>query len=101
MDTTRRPGTRAPGAGSAAVGRSSSSASEADPVSAATLAARFLEEEARALLTRLARVKPFALLTPAVPAASVTVGAQSAIESYLATGRQELRARVTEFLRWI
>ena len=64
-------------------------------------AARFLEQEARGLLTRLARVKPFALLTPSVPAASVTVAAQSAIESYLAGGRQELRARVTGFLRWI
>lgn len=64
-------------------------------------AARFLEQEARGLLSRLARVKPFALLTPSVPAASVTVAAQSAIESYLAGGRQELRGRVAGFLRWI
>ncbi|MDB4873750.1 MAG: hypothetical protein JWM41_196 [Gemmatimonadetes bacterium] len=67
----------------------------------ASPAARFLEQEARGLVTRLARVKPFALLTPSVPAAAVTVAAQSAIESYLATGRQELRARVGSFLRWI
>jgi hypothetical protein len=49
----------------------------------------------------LARVKPFALLTPSVPAAAVTVSAQSAIESYLAAGRQELRGRVGAFLNWI
>lgn len=64
-------------------------------------AARFLEQEARALLTRLARVKPFALLTPSVPAAAVSVPAQSAIEEYLAKGRRELRERVRRFLAWV
>ncbi len=70
-------------------------------MSNASTAARFLEQEARGLLTRLARVKPFALLTPSVPAAAVTVAAQSAIESYLAVGRRELRGRVAHFLSWI
>ncbi len=67
----------------------------------APIAARFLEQEARGLLTRLARVKPFALLTPSVPAAAVSVAAQSAIESYLAAGRRELRIRVSQFLAWL
>lgn len=53
------------------------------------------------MLTRLARVKPFALLMPSVPAAAVSVPAQSAIERYLASGRRELRGRLAEFLRWI
>ena len=53
------------------------------------------------MLTRLARVKPFALLMPSVPAAAVSVPAQSAIERYLATGRRELRARLAAFLQWI
>ena len=35
------------------------------------LAARMLEEEARALMTRLDRIKPFALLEPMVPAGPV------------------------------
>src|SRR5215204_37550 len=67
----------------------------------APIAARFLEQEARGLLTRLARVKPFALLTPSVPAAAVSVPAQSAIENYLAAGRRELRTRVAQFLTWV
>jgi hypothetical protein len=64
-------------------------------------AARFLEQEARAMLTRLARVKPFALLMPSVPAAAVTVPAQIAIENYLAAGRRELRGRLQRFLAWL
>lgn len=66
-----------------------------------SMAARYLEQEARALLTRLARVKPFALLTPSVPAAALSVPAQSAVESYLAVGRRELRGRVGAFLQWL
>jgi hypothetical protein len=53
------------------------------------------------MLTRLARVKPFALIMPSVPAAAVSVAAQSAIESYLAEGRRELRGRLAQFLQWI
>jgi hypothetical protein len=71
------------------------------PTTKLPVAARFLEQEARALLTRLDRVKPFALLTPSVPAAAVSVPAQSAIESYLAKGRRELRGRIERFLDWL
>ena len=60
-----------------------------------------LEQEGRALLTRLARVRPFALHEPMVPAAGASTAAQSAIEHYLADGRRELRGRVLEFLRWL
>lgn len=62
---------------------------------------RLLEEEARALLTRLARVKPFALHEPMVPAAGISTPAQTAIEHFLAQGRRELRARVLRFLAWL
>lgn len=60
-----------------------------------------LAQEARALLTRLARVRPFALHEPMVPAAAASTEAQAAIEGYLAGGRRELRGRVREFLRWL
>ncbi|HEX6041285.1 hypothetical protein [Longimicrobium sp.] len=60
-----------------------------------------LEQEARALLTRLARVRPFALHEPMVPAAAASTAAQSAIEHYLADGRRELRGRVQRFIAWI
>lgn len=60
-----------------------------------------LEQEARALLTRLARVRPFALHEPMVPAAAASTAAQAAIERYLAEGRRELRGRVRTFLEWI
>jgi hypothetical protein len=60
-----------------------------------------LEQEARALLTRLARVKPFALHEPMVPAAAASTAAQAAIERYLAEGRGELRGRVRRFIAWI
>ena len=58
-------------------------------------------QEARALLTRLARVKPFALYEPMVPAAGISPLAQTAIERYLAEGRRELRGRVRGFLEWL
>jgi hypothetical protein len=60
-----------------------------------------LTQEARALLTRLARVKPFALHEPMVPAAGISPMAQTAIERYLADGRRELRALVHTYLRWL
>lgn len=64
-------------------------------------AAWMLEQEARALLTRLARVKPFALVESMVPAAAVSTEAQNAIEAYLAAGRRELRGRVVGYLAWL
>lgn len=60
-----------------------------------------LEQEARALMTRLARIKPFVLLEPMLPAASVSTRAQTAIEGFLAEGRRELRARVRAFIGWL
>jgi hypothetical protein len=60
-----------------------------------------LEQEGRALLTRLARVRPFALHEPMVLAAAASTAAQAAIENYLAEGRRELRTRVNRFLEWI
>lgn len=65
------------------------------------LAPWYLEHEARALLTRLDRIAPFALRDPMVPAAAVLPAAAAAIEGYLAGGRDRLRARVTEFIGWI
>jgi len=66
-----------------------------------SLACRALENEARALLTRLALVKPFALHETMVPAASLPIPAQAAIESYLAAGRRRLARMVRNFIRWI
>ena len=64
-------------------------------------AAWMLSQEARALLTRLARVKPFALVEPMLPAASLLPPAQSAIERYLVLGRRQLRKSVRGFLEWL
>ena len=66
-----------------------------------TFASWMLEQEARALLTRLARVKPFALHEPMLPAAAILPTAQIAIERYLARGRRELRGLVHTYLRWL
>jgi hypothetical protein len=69
---------------------------------AATLSAeRFLEQEARALLTRLARVKPFALQETMLPAAALSPAALIAIERLLVAGRFELREQVLDYLRWL
>ena len=64
-------------------------------------ALEMLAQEARALLTRLMRVKPFALYESAVPAASISPNAQIAIERHLADGRRDLRQQVYAFLRWL
>jgi hypothetical protein len=60
-----------------------------------------LEQEARALLTRLARVKPFVLNEPMLLAASLLPSAQIAIERFLAQGRRELKQRAQDFLGWL
>ena len=60
-----------------------------------------LAQEARALLTRLARVRPFALVEAMVPAANLLPAAQSAIERHLIAGRHELRRMVRGFLAWL
>lgn len=60
-----------------------------------------LDQEARALLARLERVKPFVLNEPMLLAASLLPTAQIAIERILADGRRELKIRVEEFIRWL
>jgi hypothetical protein len=64
-------------------------------------ASSMLAQEARALLTRLARVRPFALIEPMVPAAALLPNAQTGIERQLAVGRRELRGMVQNFLAWL
>lgn len=70
-------------------------------VSDESLPNRILGQEARALRTRLARVKPFVLLEPMLPAAAIPPSAQAAIERYLAEGRKELRRRIDAFIAWL
>jgi hypothetical protein len=60
-----------------------------------------LEQEARALLTRLAGVKPFAMQETMLPAAGLLPDAQVAIELYLMRGRRHLRRLILRFLRWL
>lgn len=60
-----------------------------------------LDQEARSLLTRLARVKPFVMNEPMLLAASLLPPAQIAIERFLANGRHELKQRVENFRRWL
>jgi hypothetical protein len=61
----------------------------------------FLSQEARALATRLDRVKPFVLQETMVPAAALLPDAQVGIERALANGRSELRRRLDRFIRWV
>jgi|SRR5829696_3077183 len=67
----------------------------------ATVASWLIEQEARALLTRLERVKPFALHETMVPAAGLVPAAQSAVERFLLGGRRRLGQRVRSYLRWL
>src|SRR5690348_3523821 len=60
-----------------------------------------LEQEARALLTRLGRVKPFALQETMLPAAALSPAALIAIERLLVDGRYELRQQVFGYLHWL
>jgi hypothetical protein len=60
-----------------------------------------IEQEARALLERLAGLRPFALQMTMVTAAAVSPAAQSAIENHLIAARENLRALVEDFLRWL
>lgn len=67
----------------------------------ASIAHWLLAQEARALLARLGRVKPFVLHQTMVPAAAIPVVAQARIERYLAEGRKDLRRRVLAYLAWL
>ncbi|MDD1605284.1 MAG: hypothetical protein LUP96_01090 [Methylococcaceae bacterium] len=60
-----------------------------------------LEQEARALMTRLERVKPFALHETMLPAAAILPAAQTGIERYLMKGRQELRGSIQKYISWL
>lgn len=60
-----------------------------------------IEQEARALLTRLDRLKPFALQMPMVPAAAISPAAQTAIENHLSLAKRKLHALAQEFLGWL
>jgi hypothetical protein len=62
---------------------------------------RLVEFEARALLTRAARIKPFALTETMVLAATFPVEAQAAVERYLTVGRHAIRDEVGGFIRWL
>ena len=64
-------------------------------------AAYTLAQETQALLARLSRVKPFALIMPRVPAASISPAAAGAVERHLRHRRLELRARISGFQRWL
>lgn len=64
-------------------------------------AASTLTLEARALLSRLERVKPFAMIMPRVSAAAISSEAAMAIDHHLLRGRRELRERVRAYLRWL
>lgn len=63
--------------------------------------AQFLKSEARALLSRLALVKPLVLQETMVPAAALPPAAQAGIEHLLSRSRRELDARVRAYLAWL
>lgn len=67
----------------------------------AAFASWLLAREARALLSRLGRIKPFVLQETMVPAAALSTAAHTAIETYLLEGRRALRRRVRRFLEWL
>ena len=60
-----------------------------------------LDQEARALLARLGRVKPFVMSEPMLLAASLLPATQIGIERFLANGRRELKERIQDFLGWL
>ncbi|HVG22567.1 MAG TPA: hypothetical protein VND45_00300 [Thermoanaerobaculia bacterium] len=64
-------------------------------------AAETLALEARALLTRAARLQPFALVMPMVGAARVSDAAALAVEHYLIHHQRQLRRRIRDYLRWL
>jgi len=63
--------------------------------------ARFLAQEARALLTRLDRGRAFSLTMPSVAAAALPQRALVAIERHLLRERQRVRRRVQSFIEWL
>lgn len=65
------------------------------------LAAATLDQEARSLLSRLDRVRPFALIMPTVAAARIPAAAGLHIERHLLAKRRELRGLVARYVRWL
>ena len=61
----------------------------------------FLEYETRALLARLARIKPFALQEAMLPAADISPAAANAIERQLSSVRRRVRHDAERFLFWL
>jgi hypothetical protein len=64
-------------------------------------ASSLLEQEARALLARLEKVKPFALHQTMVPAAALPPAVLSAIDRYLIEGRRKVRLMVQDYMDWL
>jgi hypothetical protein len=60
-----------------------------------------LEQETRALLTRLASVQPFVLQETYIAAAAFSPAALSGIEQFLIAGRRDVRRRAEAFLDWL
>lgn len=73
------------------------------PAAPATVAPALslVENEARALLVRLGRVRPFALQQTMVPAAALPPKLLSAIDRYLIGGRRKVHQMVIRFIRWM
>jgi hypothetical protein len=70
-------------------------------MTAGTLVSWLLEQEARALLTRIEDIRPFAIHETMVPAANLSPAAQLGIERTIADGRTVLRRRVLGYLSWL
>jgi len=60
-----------------------------------------LEQESHALLTRVARFKPFSLQETMLPAAALLPEALVAIETFLISNRRELYREIEGYRRWL
>jgi hypothetical protein len=60
-----------------------------------------LEQESHALLTRIARIKPFSLQETMLPAAALLPEALIAIELFLIAGRRELYGEIERYRHWL
>jgi hypothetical protein len=65
------------------------------------LATWLLSQEARAMRTRIAQIKPFALQESMLPAAALSLVAQVGIERFLSQGRRKLNSLVEGYIRWL
>jgi hypothetical protein len=70
-------------------------------VDTSAIARGTLHQEARALLTRLGRIRPFSLQETMVTAAAPAPGAQLAIERFLIEHRYRLRQEVLSYIAWL